>query len=104
MDDDNDVRFCTRQKHSELALHTTSSLKQQCTDKHVPHSNTLTWFLATQVLHLFLNAVCLDEKQHIPILSIFRFRGKQAHQHNTNIVYLIWLSILLTLSLPNELN
>jgi hypothetical protein len=32
------------------------------------HSNTLFWFRANQSLLLILNAACLAEKQHIPIL------------------------------------
>jgi hypothetical protein len=33
-----------------------------------PHLNTLSWFWANQSLFFLLNAVCLAEKQQIPIL------------------------------------
>ena len=33
-----------------------------------PHSDTLSWFRANQSLLLLLNAACLAEKQHMPML------------------------------------
>ena len=52
-DDDDEVRFVLDQ-HAELDM----SL----------HSDTLFWFRANQSLFFLLNAACLAEKQHIPIV------------------------------------
>jgi hypothetical protein len=44
------------------------------------HSDILFWFRADQSLLQLLNAACLAEKQHIPILVVFGFtRPRSAH-------------------------
>ena len=44
-----------------------SWMKQQSTDRHVDHSDTLSWFRANKSLLLLLKAVCLAKKQQILI-------------------------------------
>ena len=61
--------LCTLDQHSELDFHSASSMKQQSTDRHLPHSDTLSWFQANQSLLFLLNAVCLVEKKQIPNLK-----------------------------------
>ena len=60
--DDDEVCFVLDQ-HTELDFYSASSLKQQSL-----HLNTLFWFQANQSLLFLLNAVCLAEKQQIPII------------------------------------
>jgi hypothetical protein len=59
------------------------------------HSDTLPWFRANQYLLFLLNAVCLAEKQQIPILKsgltwpglesmIYHTRGEHANHYATN--------------------
>jgi hypothetical protein len=36
------------------------------------HSDTLSWFQGNQSLLFLINAACLAEKQHIPILGILQ--------------------------------
>ena len=50
-------------------FYSASSMKQQSTDRHVPHSDSLSWFRANQSLLFLLNAACLVEKQQIPVFS-----------------------------------
>jgi hypothetical protein len=64
---DDEVRFILDQ-HAELDMHSASSLKQQRVDISF-HSDTLFWFRANQSLLFLLNAACVAEKQHIPILK-----------------------------------
>jgi hypothetical protein len=60
-----EVRFVLDQ-HAKLDFfYSTSSLKQQSSDKHL---DTLFWFRPKQSLPFLLNAECLAEKQQIPIL------------------------------------
>ena len=76
-----------------------------------PHSDILSWFWANQSLLFLHNAVCLAEKQHIPILesliwpdqelelTIYRSRGKHTN-HYTTYVLLHSLKKQLILYLP----
>jgi hypothetical protein len=52
-------------------FYSASSLKQQSAGKYVTNLDTLFWFCANLSLLLLLNAVCLAEKQQIPILWVF---------------------------------
>jgi hypothetical protein len=62
------------------------------------HLGTLFWFRANQSLLFLLNAVCLAEKQQIPILvfgltrlgleqMFYRTRGKHANHYATDAVF-----------------
>jgi len=54
-----------------LDRYSASSLKQQSAVGHIaPLGHILFWFWANQSLLLLLKAVCLEQKQHIPILSL----------------------------------
>ena len=64
---DDEVCFVLDQ-HDELDFSSASSLKQQLRIDLSLHLDTLFWFWANQSLLFLLNAVCLDEKQQIPIL------------------------------------
>ena len=65
--DKDEVRFVLEQ-HPELDIDSASSLKQQSWVDMSLHSNTLSWFRANQSLLFLLNAACLEENQHIPIV------------------------------------
>jgi len=43
------------------------TLKDQSSDRHFPHSETLFLFLANPSLLFLLNAACVSDKQHIPL-------------------------------------
>ena len=47
-----------------------------------PRWHTLSWFLSTQFLLFLLNATCLTEKQHIPILYSLWFDPTRARTHD----------------------
>ena len=64
--DADEVRFVLDQ-HAELDFYSASSLKQQSAIDMSLYSDTLFWFRANQYLLFLLNAVCLEEKQHISI-------------------------------------
>jgi hypothetical protein len=71
--DDNDVCSVLDQQVSDF--YSANWLKQQSTGRYVAplvdmllHSDTLSWYRSNHCLLLLLNAVCLVEKQKIPIL------------------------------------
>jgi hypothetical protein len=64
---DDEVSFVLDQ-HAELDFYSASSLKQQSADKHVATLGHIILNWATLFLLLLLNAACLTEKQHKPIL------------------------------------
>ena len=61
-----------------------------------PHSDTLSWFWASQSLLFLLNVACLEKYQQIPSLygltrlglepTIYRTRGRHANHYTTNAV------------------
>jgi hypothetical protein len=66
--DDDEVHFVLDQ-HAELDFYSASSLKQHSPQVDMSfYSDTLFRFRANQSLLFLINAACLAEKQHIPIL------------------------------------
>jgi hypothetical protein len=64
--DDDEVRFVLDQC-AELDFYIASSLNSPRVDMFL-FSDTLVWFRANQSLLFLLNAACLAEKQHVPIV------------------------------------
>jgi hypothetical protein len=62
-----EVRYVLDQ-HAELDFYSASSLKQQSVGRHVAPLWHIILIRANQSLLFLLNAVCLAEKQQIPIL------------------------------------
>jgi hypothetical protein len=62
-----EVRYVLDQ-HAELDFYSASSLKQQSVGRHVAPLGHIILIRANQSLLFLLNAVCLAEKQQIPIL------------------------------------
>ena len=76
--DDDEIRFVLDQ-HVELEFYSASSMEQQSADRHVAplgHIILIPSQLVTSLL-LFLNAVCLAEKQFYSLL--FDPTGAQTH-------------------------
>jgi hypothetical protein len=48
-----------------------------------PHSHTLSWFRDNQSLVFLINAACLAEKQHIPILKSLVWSDRSSNQRFT---------------------
>ena len=61
------VRFILDQ-HAYLNFYSASSLKQQSADRHVAPLGHIILIPSQPVFAFLLNAACLAEKQHIPIL------------------------------------
>ena len=55
-------------QHAEVDFYSASSLKQQSRDRHVAPLEHII-LIPSQSLLFLLNAACLAEKQHIPILK-----------------------------------
>ena len=90
-------------KTLSLIFYSASSLNQKSVDRHVPHSDTLSWFRVNQSLLTLLTAVCLVEKQQIPILYFgltwselepmtYCIRGDHANQRCSSLwkQYIVW--------------
>jgi hypothetical protein len=95
--DNDEVHFIIDQQHALLYFYCASSLIQQSAGRHVLHSATLSWLWDNQSLHFLLNAICLAEKQLIPILVFGLTRprleptiscagGKHANHYTINAV------------------
>ena len=77
-DDDDDVHYVLDQ-HSLLEFCSANFYSSLQVDTPL-HWDTLSWFWAYQYLLLLIKAACLEEKQHIPIYSIwFDWTVTQTH-------------------------